>query len=246
MNRMRALLLAGLGALLLTAAPSQAVIGGQPDGDGHPYVGLMWNLNTGTICSGALISPTLYVTAAHCFRGSGDFAVVTVDRQASPSSAFVPGFATVDPEFCVGCGPGLPGFDSHDVAYIRLLFPIFAERYASLAEVGLSDRLGRAKLTVVGYGVQGFQPVEGGLMPYSNFERTAGTVDLIPSRHSWRDEFLRISSSTTAVCYGDSGGPVLLGDTIVAINSYTTQYCAGVAYAYRMDTPAAHGFVEHG
>ena len=60
-----ALLLIGLGS-----APAQAVTDGVPDGDGHPYVGLMvaqtdegdplWR------CSGTLISPTIVVTAGHC------------------------------------------------------------------------------------------------------------------------------------------------------------------------------------
>ena len=50
-----------------------AVTDGEPDGEGHPYVGLMiadvdgepaWR------CSGTLISPTIFVTAGHCTDGA--------------------------------------------------------------------------------------------------------------------------------------------------------------------------------
>jgi hypothetical protein len=66
------------------AAPASAIMrGGTPDGDDHPYVGLMvagveveddeagektfgprWR------CSGALIAPDVYVTAGHCTYGA--------------------------------------------------------------------------------------------------------------------------------------------------------------------------------
>ena len=41
-------------------------------------------------------------------------------------------------------------------------------------------------------------------------------------------------------CFGDSGGPDLLGesDTVLAVNSYVTNYnCAGVGYSSRVDIP---------
>jgi len=49
------------------AAPGGAITGGQPDGDGHPYVALL--LAPGlTFCSGTLIADRTILTAGHCTR----------------------------------------------------------------------------------------------------------------------------------------------------------------------------------
>src|SRR5215217_7131076 len=59
-----------LASVLIAAGPVAAISDGEPDGGGHPYVGLMvaqdadgsplWR------CSGTLISRTLFLTAGHC------------------------------------------------------------------------------------------------------------------------------------------------------------------------------------
>ncbi len=68
---------AGLIALVLTAlsaAPVGAVPYGEPDGNAHPYVGLVvfYDANgTSTHrCTGALLSPTVFLTAGHCTEGA--------------------------------------------------------------------------------------------------------------------------------------------------------------------------------
>ena len=67
----RTLTLVGVLALLMALAlPASAITNGGPDGDDHPYVGLMVaddvDGNPLWRCSGTLISPTLYLTAGHC------------------------------------------------------------------------------------------------------------------------------------------------------------------------------------
>ena len=57
-----------IAALVLPATPALAIIGGEFDGERHPYVGALDLRPTGRRipCSGTLISPTVFLTAGHC------------------------------------------------------------------------------------------------------------------------------------------------------------------------------------
>src|SRR5690349_17460511 len=62
---------ATMAAALAAAAPAAAITNGAPDGNGHPNVGALvadqaYSDGTWTYCSGTLISPTVFLTAAHC------------------------------------------------------------------------------------------------------------------------------------------------------------------------------------
>ena len=46
------------------------------------------------------------------------------------------------------------------------------------------------------------------------------------------------------MCFGDSGGPRLLGNVVVAITSTGNSNCTGQSISYRLDTPAARSFLS--
>ena len=70
----RAMTIAGLALALVgaTALTASAITGGEPDGNGHPNVGMIGFYDaTGRYrCSATLVSPTVLVTAAHCTDGT--------------------------------------------------------------------------------------------------------------------------------------------------------------------------------
>ena len=64
--------------LAATAGMAAAITNGQPDGNNHPYVGLLvfdaeddeGNVVPTWRCSGALIAPNVVLTAGHCTDGA--------------------------------------------------------------------------------------------------------------------------------------------------------------------------------
>ena len=117
-------------ALVLTATgPANAVTNGQPDGNNHPWVGVMIQPIQSmpgfvSVCTGAALSATKFLTAAHC--ADPTMPVFVSYKSAPPFSLaadFTQGTFYIDPNWCIECEPGLPGFDTHDVAVVILSAP---------------------------------------------------------------------------------------------------------------------------
>lgn len=225
---------------------AQAILNGQPDGDAHPYVGMVTDFEY--VCSGALISPTVFITAAHCFDDPGQDVSVTFDPDGfADDSVFVSGSWYPDPEFCIACSGGLPGFDTHDVAVVILDEPVKLSSYAQLPSLGLVDRLPMGqRVQLVGYGIQ---DTLNKLDPGEFFTRYRAPAQLIQANGRISEEFLKVTANPAkgkgAVCSGDSGGPILRGDTILGVVSFGNNgQCAGVSYNYRLDTAEALAFIN--
>lgn len=246
---------------------ASAITNGQPDGDDHPYVVLVVFDVGGAPshrCSGSLLSPTLVLTAGHCTDGT-DAARIWVNEGPIPTDpAFeqegfvctpaVTGYPCIgdaegtpytNPDFCMGCGKGLPGFFIRDVGVVVLDEEVAVERYAELPDAGQVDALkNKTAIDFVGYGVQFQISGQGGIPPRARWAgpRMFAPSQLVSGKFTHSDEFMKIalnaSQGSGGTCFGDSGGPDLLGgtDTVLAVNSYVTNVnCSGVGYSGRVD-----------
>ena len=245
-------------ACIGTAATVMSVTNGEPDGNRHPYVGVAIQPIPDmpgfvTVCSGSALSAEVFLTAAHCFDPSMPvFVSYKSEPPFSLANDFTQGVFHPHPDWCPACGPGLPGFATHDVAVITLNSPRDPGSFAALPSAGLVDTLSmNTEVDLVGYGVQGF--VRGGGPPQTIFlfTRFLAPSLLIQSNNVISDEFIKLTANPSkgkgGTCFGDSGGPDLLGGTniVLAVNSFVTNTnCAGVTYSNRVDLPDILDFIN--
>jgi hypothetical protein len=239
--------------------PAFTITNGQPDGNAHPYVGLGLQLIPGTdltlLCSGSALSPTVFLTAAHCFDRAQPVFVFYGSSLSAPDLIVSVGFLTPHPDWCNPCDNGLPGFDSHDVGVVRLLLPVDPGEFATLPSEGLADTLAMmSPVSVVGFGAEGIVRGGGTPVPQFTLRRLSAPSLLVQSNQSWAPEFLKLTANpgggNGGVCFGDSGGPNVLegsgtgNDVVVAINSYASNdNCAGVTYSQRIDLESVLEFI---
>jgi hypothetical protein len=255
---MRFRIVAGLAlaVCLAVVVPVSTITNGQPDGNAHPFVGVVIqfipNTNLISVCSGSALSPTRFLTAAHCADPS---LPVFVSYKSGPpfslANDFTQGTFHPNPDWCVGCGGGLPGFDTHDVAVVALSAPRNPGAFAVLPEENLVDTLPmRTRVDIVGYGVQGF--IRGGGPPEQIFlfTRYFAPSLLIQSNDVLSGEFIKLTANPAqgkgGICFGDSGGPDLTaGNVVIGVNSFVTNgNCAGVTYSQRIDLPEILAFIR--
>ena len=234
----RFLLLAAL-AFAGTVTPAYAILDGVPDGNAHPYV-VAVRSPTGGVCTGSVISAHRVLTAAHCMP-PGATARVVFGPNARTSTTFVLGTFHPHPGWCAGCSGGVPGLDTNDVAVI-VVPTAMPGPYASLPALGFAGALPQKQsVTSVGYGIR----VRAKDFAGQVLERYRVTSAIVASEHRIADEYLRLSASKGGTCSGDSGGPSLVGNTIMGITAFAVNgNCAGVTYAQRIDIPETRGFID--
>jgi hypothetical protein len=202
----------------------------------------------------------VFLTAGHCFDTGTRVGVIfaaTLPRPPQPPPTIYRGTAFQHPAFCAGCDgpPAEANADIHDLTVVVLDAPVPASvvgRYARLPAPGLVDRLAmRTPLTLVGYGTTGYLRGGGQPQPTGGLDRLRASTLLIADRGTLSPAWLKLmmnpSHGQGGICFGDSGGPDLLGgtDVVLAVNSFVASFqCTGVGYGYRVDTPSALTFIR--
>lgn len=255
-----------LGLALASVGIAYAITGGQPDGSGHPYVGLVvfddadgpaWR------CSGTLLSPTVFLTAGHCTEGAVA-ARVWFEPDVTGNPDYPKGGASSVEAVRIYTHPKYrwgPTSNPHDMGVVILGPGVTVSEFATLPSEGLLDQLRaegklrqgreRAKFTVVGYGTTLSWPPP---VISDTYQRQVAESEYLKLLKAW----LLMSQNQApgrddgGTCYGDSGGPAFYSDsetpeTLVGITSWGDTVCVATGFDYRVDIPETLSFIcEYG
>lgn len=194
-----------------------AIVGGEPDLDGHPAVAALLSPAGSVVCTGTLISERTLVTAAHCpieaMRGGG-YSAFFGPKTGGPGTTIPIVFAESHPGF------ERATFD-HDLAMVAL------GAKAPVAPVTFgAGVVAAAELRIVGFGVSAIDLHDQGTRRVAS--TTVATV---------RDRTFTTPTAAPQACLDDSGGPAFLAGELVGVVSFGDTRCeAGATYT----TVAAH------
>ena len=234
-------------AVLVSCGAALAITYGQADGNRHPNVGALVDTYQGqtyAYCSGTLISPTVFLTAAHCGE-DGSTVSVTFDPTVDSKSRTLTGTFESNPLY-----PGSEN-DPYDIAVVVFDRAVKGIEPAELPTLGQFDGLPKnQRFTAVGYGGQEAVNGPGGptIAYLDTREYAVSTLNAVgPS-------YLRLSQNPATgnggTCYGDSGGPNFLGagagetDVIAGITITGDSLCKSTNVIYRLDTASARDFLN--
>jgi hypothetical protein len=194
----------------------------QPDGNLHPNVGALvadWDPDSpgpDVFCSGTLIAPTVFLTAAHCIasleaRGITEvwvtFAAECDEDAASPGGLFA-GTPVAHPAFGSGGAS-----DTHDIAVVLLARAPAGITPAQLPTAGLLDQLKASHelddqtFTAVGYGTVREDKTGGPHSLFFDGVRRYALQHALNLEKAWLLLSMNPSTGNGGTRYGDSGGP---------------------------------------
>jgi Trypsin len=211
-----------LAVALVAAASAGAVTGSRVDGSDHPYAGALV-VDGQVACSGVLVAATVFATAGHC-AAEGRRVSVSFDPALGEGWTLLGGTAHVD----AARGADLA------VVVLDAAAPVSP---AALPAAGTAGMLGRGEsVTSVGYGYSSH--AADGSFVSDGLRRAAESPVLKAGKTT-----LTLSTAAAGPCVGDSGGPQLVGDTVVSLTSTGSKDCSGKAEGYRLDTASARAFL---
>lgn len=242
--------------VLGTAGVASAITDGELDGDRHPFVGLMVaddaNGNPLWRCSGTLISPTIFLTAGHCTEAPAARATIWFEADIDagrPGNGYpfggptsVDGTTYTHPQY----NPN--AFYLYDLGVVVLDTPVYLSQYGQLPQLDQLDQLKTKRgqqdvtFTAVGYGLQKSFPDAASWKDQAFRVRMVAYPKLIqinvPGYGGDFSLLLSNNANTGGTCFGDSGGPNFLGDSLViaGVTSFGKNgNCAGTGGVYRVD-----------
>lgn len=229
---------------------ASAIKYGEPDGDGHPYVGLMVaqdaDGNPMWRCSGTLLSPTLFLTAGHCTEAPAAHVEIWFDADIEsgiPANGYpfvgdVGGTPFTHPQYDPNA------FYLFDLGVVVLDEPYVLDEYGVLPEQDVLDQMATRRgkqdttFTAVGYGLQFINPV---FVEQARVRMVARPKLIQINTPGFTGDYSLLLSnnhSTGGTCFGDSGGPNFINDTNVigGVTSFGINgNCAGTGGVYRVD-----------
>jgi len=251
---------------VVIAQPASAITGGQRD-EVHTNVGVIrFTTAEGRFrCSGTLISPTVMLTAGHCTGDDGQHPATNVYVSFNtdlPLDPLAPGITPAESaaraaNYITGTAHPDPGWDGklsiskqHDQGVVVLDAPATSKwpgiTAAPLLPVGTLDAnqgaLKNETFTLVGYGVDIADKKAQVVVTERRF-----TTSLLKNV---QDEVVvfqindRDANAGGGSCFGDSGGPVFLGQYVVGDASYVNSLTCNATGAYqRVDTTYSRAFL---
>jgi hypothetical protein len=239
-----------LGLTITGMGPAAAITGGEPDGNGHPNVGLIlfYSPDGRFRCSATLVTPTVLVTAAHCTvdtvgKTLVDFrSVVALQPPTGYPVAANPAAGYTEAEiegagFLSGTAHAHPDYSNftdlanwNDVGVIVLDHPVTNITPATIAPLNYlsafaQPALNKTLFTTVGYGTEVRKPDSGPQKPTPETYPLIRRVAQEPGQ-KLSAQILQVNGNihdtrgTGGSCFGDSGGPTFLGGYVVAVTSY--------------------------
>ncbi len=240
-----------LGLVAAGVGTAVAITDGEPDGNGHPYVGLMVaqdaDGNPMWRCSGTMISPTVFLTAGHCTESPAAHVEIWFDADVDagrPENGYpLKGDAAGTPYTHPQYNPN--AFYLFDLGVVELDKPYKLDEYGQLPKLNQLDSLKNLSrnagvaFTAVGYGLQKSFPAPVAdtalrirMVAYPQLVQINGGIV--------GDSSLILSNNTNTggTCFGDSGGPNFVGDSNVigGVTSFGLNgTCGGTGGVYRVD-----------
>lgn len=244
--------------LLVTIAPVQAIIGGEPDNGQHPYVGIMFSFGMGepVACTGTLISPTIFLTAGHCTALTNGDDVYVWFNESLPFMPLIdyfvhpwdfPGYEPV-----MGTAYTYPEFtwDTYvmsDVGVVVLTEPVvgvseFGALPAAGELSGLKTERGlqNTTFTTVGYGYQAVLPGWQNVWEPKRLVAHPKLIQIdVPGTVGDFAFLFTCNPVTGGIGFIDSGSPNFLGESnvIAGVTSSGNQGSMGWGLAFRLDQP---------